>query len=104
DLLGLLVFLNLLIKPFWIFGIDRTVQNTVGTESYGMYAVLFSLTIMFNIFLDMGIANFNNRNIAQNSQLLQKYFSNAMVLKLFLGVLYTIRSEERRVGEDYRLW
>ncbi len=88
--LGLLVFLNLLIKPFWIFGIDRTVQNTVGTESYGMYAVLFSLTIMFNIFLDMGIANFNNRNIAQNSQLLQKYFSNAMVLKLFLGVLYTI--------------
>jgi len=25
--LGFLLFLNLLVKPFWIFGIDRTVQN-----------------------------------------------------------------------------
>jgi len=88
--LGLLVFLNLLVKPFWIFGIDRTVQNTVGTENYGLYAALFSLSIMVNIFLDMGITNFNNRNIAQNNQLLQKYFTNAIVLKLFLGIVYAL--------------
>jgi O-antigen/teichoic acid export membrane protein len=88
--LALLVFLNLLIKPFWIFGIDRTVQNTVGTENYGLYASLFSLSIMLNILLDMGITNFNNKNIAQHNQLLQKYFSNAIVLKFFLGIVYFI--------------
>ncbi|MDR2963482.1 MAG: polysaccharide biosynthesis C-terminal domain-containing protein [Bacteroidales bacterium] len=84
----LLVFLNLLVKPFWIFGIDRTVQNTVGAHDYGMYAALFSLSIILNIFLDMGITNFNNRNIAQHNHLLQKYFSNMVVLKLLLAVLY----------------
>ena len=47
--LGLLLFLNLLIKPFWIFGIDRTVQNTVGVEEYGFYFVVFNFSFLFNI-------------------------------------------------------
>lgn len=38
----------------------------------------------------MGITNFNNRNIAQHNQLLQKYFANGIVLKFFLGIVYTI--------------
>lgn len=88
--LALLIFLNLLVKPFWIFGIDRTVQNTVGTENYGIYAALFSLSIILNIILDLGITNFNNRNIAQHNQLLRKYFSNIVVLKISLGIIYTI--------------
>lgn len=88
--LALLVFLNLLVKPYWIFGIDRVVQNTVGTENYGVYAALFSLSIILNIILDMGITNFNNKNIAQHNQLLRKYFSNIVVLKFSLGVVYAI--------------
>ena len=88
--LVLLLFLNLLIKPFYIFGIDRTVQNVVGSESYGMYAAMFSLSIIFNIILDMGIANFNNRNIAQNNNLLPRYFSSMVILKCLLGVLYAV--------------
>lgn len=86
----LLVFLNLLVKPFWIFGIDRTVQNTVGAEDYGVYAAMFSLSIILNILLDVGITNFNNRNIAQHSQLLRKYFSNIVILKCLLGVVYAL--------------
>ena len=30
-----LLFLNLLVKPFWILGIDREVQNLLGDASYG---------------------------------------------------------------------
>lgn len=86
----LLVFLNLLIKPFWVFGIDRTVQNTVGASEYGVYVALFSLSIICNIFLDLGITNFNNRNIAQHSQLLRKYFSHIVVLKFMLAIVYAI--------------
>lgn len=88
--LGLLLFLNLLIKPFWIFGIDMEVQGLVGAKEYGMYASLFSTSIILNILLDLGITNFNNRNIARHSHLLQKYFSNIVVLKLGLGLLYAI--------------
>ena len=33
--LTLLILLNLLVKPFAIFGIDLTIQNRVGAENYG---------------------------------------------------------------------
>jgi O-antigen/teichoic acid export membrane protein len=88
--LVLLMLLNLLVKPFYIFGIDRTVQNVVGTEVYGAYAAMFSLSIIFNIILDVGIANFNNRSIAQNNALLPRYFSSMVVLKFLLGIIYCV--------------
>ena len=88
--LGLLLLLNLLIKPFWVFGIDRTVQNVVGAQEFGFYYAVLNFSFLFNILLDLGITNFNNRNIAQNSQLLAKHFSGIVSLKLFLGVVYFI--------------
>lgn len=86
--LALLLFLNFLIKPFWIFGIDRTVQNTVSAEEYGTYFALFNFSMLFNILLDVGITNFNNRNISQHKQLLAKYFSGIVVFKFLLAVIY----------------
>ncbi len=86
--LGLLLFLNLLIKPFWVFGIDRTVQNLVGVEAFGFYFVVFNFSFLFNILLDLGITNFNNRNIAQNHHLLSKHFSGILLMKLLLAFLY----------------
>lgn len=86
--LGLMLFLNLLIKPVWIFAIDRNVQNVVGAMDYGFYFNLLNFSFLFNIFLDLGITNFNNRNIAQNQQLLNKHFSAIVVLKFLLALLY----------------
>jgi len=84
----LLLFLNVLIKPFWIFGIDRTVQNIVGNESFGLYSSLLSFSIILNIFLDLGITNFNNKNIAQHQYLLKKHISNIVGLKFVLATFY----------------
>jgi O-antigen/teichoic acid export membrane protein len=86
----ILLTLNFLIKPFWIFGIDRTVQNMAGAESYGMYFALLNISFIFNIFLDLGITNFNNKNIAQNNHLLNKHFSGIVVMKLMLSLVYLI--------------
>jgi len=88
----LLLFLNLLIKPFWLFGIDRTVQNLVGDESFGLYFALFNFSMVLNIFLDVGITNYNNRNIAQHNFLLPKHLSNIVGLKLVLAVVYAVFS------------
>ena len=88
--LSLLLFLNLLVKPFWIFGIDRTVQNLVGSGEYGWYSSLLNFTFLFNIILDFGITNFNNKNIAQNNHLLNKYFSGIIIFKFFLAIAYII--------------
>jgi O-antigen/teichoic acid export membrane protein len=88
--LGLLLFLNLLIKPIWIFGIDLTVQRSVGVGEYGFYFVILNFSFLFNIILDLGITNFNNRNIAQHNHLLNKHFSGILVLKLLLGLTYVV--------------
>ena len=88
--LAILLALNLLIKPYWILGIDREVQKAVGTENFGVYFALFNFTFLINILLDFGITNFNNKNIAQNNHLLTKHFSSLFVLKLVLAVLYII--------------
>ena len=86
--LALLILLNLLIKPFFIFGIDRTVQNTVGLEDYGFYFSIFNFAFLFYILLDAGLTNFNNRNIAFHAQLLNKHFSSMVVLKFMLAAVY----------------
>ena len=86
--IALVLFLNLLIKPFWILGIDRTVQNVVGVADYGFYYSIFSFSFLLNILLDFGITNFNNKNIAQNNHLLRKHLSSIIVLKLILGFIY----------------
>jgi len=88
--LGLLLLLNLLIKPFWVLGIDRSVQNAVGSEQFGFYFSILNFSFLFSILLDSGITNFNNRNIAQNSQLLNKHFSSILILKILLLVVYVI--------------
>jgi O-antigen/teichoic acid export membrane protein len=85
-----LLFLNLLIKPFWILGIDRQVQNVVGTQDYGFYFAIFNFSYLFFIFLDLGMTNFNNRNIARNQHQLQEHFGGMATMKLLLGAGYGI--------------
>ena len=86
--IAILIFLNLLVKPFWILGVDVAVQNRVGAAAYGLYFAIFNFTYLFNVVLDMGITNFNNRNIARHTQLLSKHLSGIIVLKLLLGIVY----------------
>ncbi len=93
--LAFLLAANLLVKPFYIFGIDRMVQVTVGTEMYGVYFALYNFSILFYIILDLGLTNYNNRTIAQNRDLLKSYLPNLIVVKLglsfvFLGLLFLV--------------
>lgn len=88
--LALLLFLNLLIKPIYILGIDRAVQNEVGAANYGIYFAIFNFTFLLTIILDFGITNFNNKNIAQNNHLLTKHFSSLVSLKLLLAIIYIV--------------
>lgn len=83
-----LLFLNLLVKPFWILGIDREVQNMLGDGTYGTYLSIYVFSYLFYILLDLGITNFNSRNIAQNPELLAKHFAGVSQVKLFLSLLY----------------
>ena len=64
-----LLFLNLLVKPFWILA-------------------LFNFSYLFYILLDLGITNFNSRAVAQDPKNLSKHFGGLTEIKLLLGLLY----------------
>lgn len=84
------VGLNLLVKTVWILGIELAVQRAVGTQSYGDYFSLFNFSLLFLILLDLGITNYNTRNIAQNNHLLEKNFTRLLAYKLTLGLVYLL--------------
>lgn len=82
--------INLLVKPLYLFGIDRNVQNLVADGDYGLFAQILSLCYLFQIIADFGIQNYNNRQIAQHRHLLHKYFGTLFSLKLLLAFLFSI--------------
>jgi len=88
--LALVLFLNLLIKPFWIIGVETQVQNAVGVTNYGLYYAIFNFSMLLNILLDLGITNFNNRNIAQNNHMVSKHFASIAMLKFLLAGVYAV--------------
>jgi len=88
--LALLVALNLLIKPFWFFGIEVSVQNRVGEEMYGFYFSLLSFTFLSNILLDLGISNYNNRAIARDHSKLKDHLAAIIPLKFILFLIYAL--------------
>ncbi|HLP20975.1 MAG TPA: oligosaccharide flippase family protein [Chitinophagales bacterium] len=79
---------NLLVKPFWILGIDRVVQNKVGAAEYGTYFAVFNYSFLLSIVLDFGINNFNNRAISRNNKRAGEYLLNLLLLKSILAILY----------------
>ncbi len=85
-----LLFLNLLVKPFWFLGIDREVQNMLGDNMYGIYNAIYTFSYLFYILLDLGITNFNSRNIAQDNEKLSHHFVGITQAKFFLSLLYAL--------------
>lgn len=86
--LSLFLALNLLIKPIYFFGIDRVVQNTVGTETYGSYFPLLNLVLIFQIFLDLGIESYTRKEIAHNPGLTKRLFSSFFLIKVVLIIAF----------------
>ena len=76
--------LNFLIKPLWIFGVDRMAQIQLGDELYGKYFVIFNFCLMFNILLDLGLNNYLTTRIsAEKETNVKQILAWRMVLSLF---------------------
>lgn len=95
----LIVALNLFVKGFYLFGIDRTVQNILPEGEYGLYFTLFNFAFLFQIVSDFGLQNYNARHLAGSRQLLSKYFPHLLGLKFSLGLIFLLL-----VGASGYLW
>ncbi|MBK7344636.1 MAG: polysaccharide biosynthesis C-terminal domain-containing protein [Saprospiraceae bacterium] len=85
-----LLGINLLIKPLYIFGIDLKVQNTLGTQTYGLFAALFSLSYILQIINDAGLQQFNNQSISQDRSLIRDQYPRLLGLKFWLAIIYLL--------------
>lgn len=85
-----MVFVNLLIKPFWVFGIDRTVQNKVGEAEYGIYFAIFNFTYLFQILLDFGFQNYSNREVAADNKRINELLPSILIFKTILFLVYLV--------------
>ena len=83
-----LITINLLIKPVYIFFIDRGVQNAVEPGAYGLYFTLFNFTYLFQMVLDMGLQNFNNQSLSANRNLIKSHIPNILFLKLITVLVF----------------
>ena len=82
--------MSILVKAFWVLGIDRTVQNVVGESAYGSYFSLFSFSVLFTLLLDMGLSGYNNRAVSADPSRVRLYFGNVLLLRLLLTGAYFI--------------
>ena len=98
------IAVNVLVKPIWVFFIDRTVQNTVPTASYGTYQALLSLSIIFQTVLDFGISSYNSRTIAQAPDKLPSLFPAMLSARLVLISLYMLLAYLWGYAIGYRGW
>lgn len=79
--LSWLLVLNLLIKPVWIFLVDRQVQNIVGHEAYGSYFALLNLGYVLLFIADAGLSNYSMQQIAAgNGIATRKLFHFKLIL------------------------
>jgi len=85
--LSWLVALNVIIKPVWIFGIDRQLQNTIGHETYGSYFSILNLSIVLSFIMDAGITNRLNRQLASGKT---ADIKKMLWLKCLLSIVYLI--------------
>jgi O-antigen/teichoic acid export membrane protein len=86
--LGLLILLNAVVKPVWIFGIDRQVQNEVGIAAYGEYFSIFNLSFILSFLLDWGLTNFFNRQLAAKDSSIINNAGSFIFIKLLFTLLY----------------
>ncbi|MCK9481988.1 MAG: oligosaccharide flippase family protein [Bacteroidia bacterium] len=82
--------LNWMVKPLWIFLIDREVQNFLGLEVYGKYLIHFNFTFLFIVLLDIGMHNYQTRQVAENRGFLETGTPGLLWIKLLLSIFYLL--------------
>lgn len=86
--IALLLIINLLIKPIYIFGIETQVQNVVGIENYGLYFAYFNFVFLFQFINDPGLQTWNAQYVPKNQNLINDYFPNLLTTKLLLAFIF----------------
>ncbi len=84
----LLFVINLLIKPLYIFGVEAAIQDSVGTEAYGLYFFYFNFVFLFQFINDPGIQNWNAQFVPKNRDIVSTHFVSLFQIKFLLAFIF----------------
>lgn len=87
--LSLLILLNVIVKPVWIFGIDRQVQVIAGAGAYGSYFSILNLSIALSFLLDWGLTVYYNRQLSLQGEV-HGGAGGFAALKLLFSAFYAL--------------
>lgn len=88
--IGLLILINFLVKPLYLFGIDAEVQNQVGNSEYGTYFAIFNFLFIFQWILDPGIQNYNTQALSKERETLQARLGYTLASKCLTAITFTL--------------
>ena len=84
----LLISVNVLIKPAYIFAIEIPVQNHVGNDVYGMYFTFLNLAYIFQLLNDLGLQNLTYSELPRDRTVFPRMLSNIISLRALLAVFF----------------
>ena len=84
----LLICINVLIKPAYIFAVEIPVQNYVGNIDYGMYFTFLNLAYIFQLMTDFGLQNLTLAELPRDRSRLSALWSNGAMLRVLFAVLF----------------
>ncbi len=84
----LLIFLNLLVKPIYILGVELRVQNELGTEAWGLYFTLIGFIYFFQFINDFGFSHFIRKYITEQRDHIKEIFPGLLTTKLVFSIAF----------------
>lgn len=88
--ISILLGLNFIVKPLYVFGIERGIHDRLGNESFELYLSLFSIAVIFQIVNDLGIQTYISKRLSESPGELGAIFPSLLGFKFFLGVVYFV--------------
>lgn len=73
-----------------IFFLIIILARKVSVADFGKYNLALSFVMIFSVISDLGLNIFLFREIARNRELLSKYVSNVLVMRIILSIVFTI--------------
>lgn len=76
-------------------------MNKVGESEYGLFFAIFNFTYLFQILLDFGLQNYNNREVAADNSKIDELLPTIFSFKILLLVVYLILCVSFAYGLGY---
>ena len=74
-------------QKFLAFFYFALIARMIGVENTGKYFFVVSFTIIFSIFIDLGLSSVLTREIAKNKEKAGEYLGNILTAKIFFFIL-----------------